>query len=255
MSEDTSHEFVKAEDDIVAPGPASFLEKDEDDFVDEPLSSPRLSVGADKINEQQFEDPELVVAPLSPSKAKAADFAHPKVPDATDAVEKSPSAVASEIAKVPTIEETDSQSKSGEASANALPAASEPEVKIETTGLAPRDAAASTQHHDLSPHPEDTPAPLFSSSSTPQPATEQPPAAKTAEEPSEPQKFDVTGDESGVTQEGSVNEQSVAEPQKEECGLNGACGRRLSENAICRASCGASDTGKTPPFEWDHFSI
>ncbi|KAI2615732.1 SAPS-domain-containing protein [Hypomontagnella submonticulosa] len=69
MTEDTSHEFVKAEDEILPPGPASsFLDKGDDDFVEEPLSSPRLNIQDGKINEQQFENPELMVAPLSPNK-------------------------------------------------------------------------------------------------------------------------------------------------------------------------------------------
>ncbi|GKT49721.1 extragenic suppressor of kinetochore protein 1 [Colletotrichum spaethianum] len=73
MNEDTSHEFVKAEEEIPAAAPASsFLDKDEDDFVDEPLSSPRLNVADNKIKEQQFDDPDLVVAPLSPIKPKTA---------------------------------------------------------------------------------------------------------------------------------------------------------------------------------------
>ncbi|KAK8039992.1 hypothetical protein PG993_008403 [Apiospora rasikravindrae] len=73
MTEDTSHEFVKAEDEILPPASsASFLDKDDEDFVDEPLSSPRLNVHDNKVHEQEvpeFENPELVVAPLSPRKA------------------------------------------------------------------------------------------------------------------------------------------------------------------------------------------
>ncbi|KAI1861873.1 hypothetical protein JX265_009376 [Neoarthrinium moseri] len=71
MTEDTSHEFVKAEDEIPAPASSSsFLDKDDDDdFVDEPLSSPRLNVQDAKVNDlPEFENPELVVAPLSPKK-------------------------------------------------------------------------------------------------------------------------------------------------------------------------------------------
>ena len=72
MTEDTSHEFVKAEDEILPPASsASFLDKDDEDFVDEPLSSPRLNVHDHTVHEQEvpeFENPELVVAPLSPKK-------------------------------------------------------------------------------------------------------------------------------------------------------------------------------------------
>ncbi|CRK28501.1 hypothetical protein BN1723_003565 [Verticillium longisporum] len=73
MNEDTSHEFVKAEEEIsVAPAASSFLAKDGDDFVDEPLSSPKPAVADIKATEPLFEDPDLIVAPLSPTKAKAA---------------------------------------------------------------------------------------------------------------------------------------------------------------------------------------
>lgn len=68
MTEDTSHEFVKAEDEIPTGPISAFLDREEDDFVEEPLSSPRLNAYDTKINEQQFENPELVVAPLSPKK-------------------------------------------------------------------------------------------------------------------------------------------------------------------------------------------
>ncbi|KAI1476526.1 SAPS-domain-containing protein [Daldinia eschscholtzii] len=68
MTEDTSHEFVKAEDEIPTGPVSSFLDREDDDFVEEPLSSPRLNVQDSKLNEQQFENPELMVAPLSPKK-------------------------------------------------------------------------------------------------------------------------------------------------------------------------------------------
>ncbi|KAI1770540.1 SAPS-domain-containing protein [Hypoxylon cercidicola] len=71
MIEDTSHEFVKAEDEISTGPVSAFLDKEDDDFVEEPLSSPRLNAHDSKINEQQFENPELVVAPLSPKKPRA----------------------------------------------------------------------------------------------------------------------------------------------------------------------------------------
>ncbi|KAI0171713.1 SAPS-domain-containing protein [Hypoxylon sp. FL1284] len=68
MTEDTSHEFVKAEDEIPTGPVSGFLDREDDDFVEEPLSSPRLNAYDSKVNEQQFENPELVVAPLSPKK-------------------------------------------------------------------------------------------------------------------------------------------------------------------------------------------
>lgn len=73
MIEDTSHEFIKAEaeDELPVPTSASFLDKDDDEFVDEPLSSPRLHVQDEKLDQGHFEIPELVVAPLSPKKPAA----------------------------------------------------------------------------------------------------------------------------------------------------------------------------------------
>ncbi|PQE25997.1 SIT4 phosphatase-associated protein [Rutstroemia sp. NJR-2017a BBW] len=43
--------------------PVSFLDKDDEEFVDEPLSSPRLQPA-----DEQFPDPEMTVLPLSPTK-------------------------------------------------------------------------------------------------------------------------------------------------------------------------------------------
>ncbi|KAI2622290.1 SAPS-domain-containing protein [Xylaria nigripes] len=74
MTEDTSHEFVKAEDEIPAATAASFLDKEDDDFADEPLSSPRLNFQDGSVDDRHFEMPELVVAPLSPKKAATAEL-------------------------------------------------------------------------------------------------------------------------------------------------------------------------------------
>lgn len=89
MTEDTSHEFVKAEEEIQSGSATSFLSKDEDDFVDEPLSSPRLKVSETTIEEPNF-DPAFTVAPLSPSKQKAAELCElpsPALQDETSKVE------------------------------------------------------------------------------------------------------------------------------------------------------------------------
>jgi SIT4-associating protein SAP185/190 len=94
MTEDTSHEFVKAEEEIHGSPATSFLDKDDDDFVDEPLSSPRLKVQDGKVNEQQFENPELMVAPLSPKKPLVAP-AETQSDAASSSADTKPSALAS----------------------------------------------------------------------------------------------------------------------------------------------------------------
>ncbi|KAK2596655.1 sporulation-induced protein [Conoideocrella luteorostrata] len=169
MSEDTSHEFVKAEDDIAAAPPASFLEKDEDDFVDEPLSSPRLSVGADKINEQRFEDPDLVVAPLSPSKAKPSEAFKPEEPNSTSDREITQISHLDSATK-----ELDEHLKLPEnATILSLSTAPVPEANPISASLDPNELREQNQHAGLSPHPEDLPAPLFSSSNVSPSTTEQ----------------------------------------------------------------------------------
>lgn len=100
MTEDTSHEFVKAEDEIPTGPAASFLDRDDDDdFVDEPLSSPRLNA---KVNDlPEFENPDMMVAPLATKGAgqgAAATDAEPKSEEApsTDAPAPPQDVVASE---------------------------------------------------------------------------------------------------------------------------------------------------------------
>lgn len=165
MSEDTFHEFIKAEDDIVPAPPPSFLEKDEDDFVDEPLSSPRLSVGADKVNEQRFDDPDLVVAPLSPSKPKPAEgFQFEEAKDITTVSDLDTTAKAIE-------EHLQSPER---ATGLSVSSSTLSEPNPPGASLDPNELREDNRQGSLSPRPEDLPAPLFSSSNmTPSSATEQ----------------------------------------------------------------------------------
>jgi SIT4-associating protein SAP185/190 len=198
MNEDTSHEFIKAEDDIAQSAnlsSSSFLDKDEDEFVDEPLSSPRLTVNSVEINEQRFEEPDLVVAPLSPTKAKAPELAQAKAEEAstttsegqdTAETEEDQPLTNSTVLSGPIIIETPGPAK---------PALSEPaesaDAESSKHGLQPsplprEDGAANTsvdelvpdeieKSRGLSPHPEDTPAPLFSVPHAPDSGVQQPP--------------------------------------------------------------------------------
>lgn len=119
MIEDTSHEFVKAEEEISAGPSSSFLDKDDDEFVDEPLSSPRLHTHDNQVHEHEtseFENPELVVAPLSPRKSAAA-----------------------------TAHSADSESKANDptpASAETLQVAATPDAASETSSKDPSPASA-----------------------------------------------------------------------------------------------------------------
>ncbi|KAL7793855.1 SIT4 phosphatase-associated domain-containing protein [Trichoderma ceciliae] len=214
MNEDTSHEFVKAEDDmapVANTSSTSFLEKDEEEFVDEPLSSPRLTVSTAEINEQRFEEPDLVVAPLSPTKAKAENpTAGEEQPEAAEELQPQ---TFSTILSGPIIIETPGPAKPtafeatktgsssiSESSGPGLQPSPLPredgskksesatgaphEVNVVVDELVPDDVEKS---RGLSPHPEDTPAPLFSVPLAPDSGVHQPPQSSlTAPQDSEP---------------------------------------------------------------------
>ncbi|EXF83725.1 SIT4 phosphatase-associated protein, partial [Colletotrichum fioriniae PJ7] len=211
MNEDTSHEFVKAEEEIPVAAPASsFLDRDEDDFVDEPLSSPRLNVADDKIKEQRFDDPDLVVAPLSPSKPKTASIdetaaaadseakseLEPK-PDTVDAKSEEPAAKESESEKTEktsgaddladktsddaTINKVEELSLDEKADQTVVPEDNQKGDESDSSVVytpSVTDSEAKTEPAETAPavpeppqHPEDMPAPMFSKSTTDPDAT------------------------------------------------------------------------------------
>lgn len=197
MNEDTSHEFIKAEDDIAQAAnlsSSSFLDKDEDEFVDEPLSSPRLTVNTVEINEQRFEEPDLVVAPLSPTKAKATEPAQAEAEDTSTATDEGQNTTEAEeqplttstVLSGPIIIETPGPAK---------PVPSEPtettDIESSKPGLQPSPLPRGDgvdelvpdeieKSRGLSPHPEDTPAPLFSVPLAPDSGVQQPPHSSEA---------------------------------------------------------------------------
>ncbi|KEY70559.1 hypothetical protein S7711_02713 [Stachybotrys chartarum IBT 7711] len=190
MSEDTSHEFVKAEADaeaLAAPPLTSFLDKDEDDFVDEPLSSPRLAVASDKVHEQQFEEPDLVVAPLSPTKTKSSARAADQPRDDKD--------------------ETSQESRANDDAPK--PAPLDRNEKPMTDAL---------DHPELVPQAEDIPAPLFAVPGPPESGVDRPPTRNepSAEAPKDSRAADESLQASTIlerpTDEPAKGEKSVVEP-------------------------------------------
>ncbi|KAG9251661.1 SIT4 phosphatase-associated protein-domain-containing protein [Emericellopsis atlantica] len=166
MSEDTSHEFVKAEAETPPGQQTSLLGKDEDDFVDEPLSPTAPPSGA---NKPQLDDPELVVAPLSPTKPSAAQ------PDSTDGASDSTQSSANEGNET---SEKDAAKADGKQQTS-LTSESPPDeggLALPVTGPAGGSSKApAPSEGPLSPHPEDTPAPLFSAPSAPGSGAAKPP--------------------------------------------------------------------------------
>ncbi|KLU85636.1 hypothetical protein MAPG_04658 [Magnaporthiopsis poae ATCC 64411] len=217
MAEDTSHEFVKAEEEIQHALPtSSFLDKDEDDFVDEPLSSPRLNVSDTKMEDHQFEDPEMVVEPLSPRKQA--------MPDALLA---EPTGTADPTSVTTAIKEIEELALGEDELAGSLDVASSDHVEkrsaspeagssppsfTSTTFSASEAQSATTAETDsssktepiapaavatsLEPHPDLAPAPLFSTPSK-QPAEGAADVAPTATAPaadSDKPAVDAKGD-------------------------------------------------------------
>lgn len=173
MSEDTSHEFVKAEDDIPGASTTS-LSKDEDDFVDEPLSPPQMGAKGD---ETRFDDPDLMVAPLSPTKTKTAEPASTESAkgDSTEKPEaKEPSSEKNEETKPKTTLEDAVKDDTSDSSAILTPAPSEPESKAESTDASIK---VEEQPRGISPQPDDMPAPLFSAPPPPESGADRPPQA------------------------------------------------------------------------------
>lgn len=176
--EDITH-GIEELPEVTLPGPtSSFLDKDEDDFVDEPLSSPRLRV-RDLHNPMEdtapikFDDPNLVVAPLSPTKTAF-------VPIRTASGSEGQSDAGDKT------EET-STSKEG---SDSDPKASE-DVQLELGGGLDKPVAP----EEMSPHPDDTPAPLFSTSAQTTDASE-PKQVTEKEEHAETSQVS-TGEQSG----------------------------------------------------------
>lgn len=197
MSEDTSHEFVKAEDDIPTL-PANSLDKDDDDdFVEEPLSSPRLAVSADKVNEQQFEEPDLVVAPLSPTKPKSAE------PASTEGVADKSSTEAPK-------DTPQSTSQPGEDGAGSLGQA----FSLDTPSSTPA-GEDKTKSSELAPRPEDTPAPLFAGAGAESESTSKPTGQVTEAEASVETLVD---DSTPAQAEASAEQPSAQSQQPDESG-------------------------------------
>ncbi|KAK3688976.1 SIT4 phosphatase-associated protein-domain-containing protein [Podospora appendiculata] len=133
---------------------SSFLDKDEDDFVDEPLSSPRLHVreieGEKDEDEARFEDQELVVRPLSPNKKSNVEAG----------------SVGKEYGEKQPEQENHLESSSQTETPLPLSATTNPEQTPAPLATVAGEVKTSASE-EMSPHPDDTPAPLFASQIAP----------------------------------------------------------------------------------------
>lgn len=162
LSEDSKDDFDEkpSVDNILNSDkstPLSFLDKDDDEFVDEPLSSPRLNhVELDQ--PEQFE-PELMVQPLSPSKelSKGVDSLGLAAEDTP--MLSQPSAEILPNDNEPSISNVDNQSPVTVGDAPLDPLQDDPMVEKEQDPTVVEQAM--DKDVELLQHPEDKPAPLF----------------------------------------------------------------------------------------------
>jgi len=213
--EDGSHGVLELPDAPSHPPGSIFIDKD-DDFVDEPLSSPKLSLREPEthIAAQQppFEDADLVVAPLSPSK-KAAQIA------GIDITKETISGEAAEVSEQPQPEAKKESGQGEQADASTGPPATteaeKPQTVISTDAEAKPPAV-----EGLSPHPEDTPAPLFAAETVPPTSQGNPTATAEAAAPPALEVADVqmtdAPAEAPLPEQGSAPiEVSVTEPAQD----------------------------------------
>ncbi|KAK3935260.1 Extragenic suppressor of kinetochore protein 1 [Diplogelasinospora grovesii] len=233
--EDTSH-GVEELPEVPAPGPtSSFLDKDEDDFVDEPLSSPRLNVREIEVHEiekekelQPFADPDLMVPPLSPTKKKTADDEDSSPAAESTEVQSEETTKDTADPSQPKIEvsgpektepeaaENDESEKSDQTETPLLtPTTSEPDVSKPEELAARIEEQIRALPESLSPHPEDTPAPLFSGTG----ASAAPAPSSTQAETSAPSDQTTTPKDAGSAAQTSAVEPNTAEPGTEEVSI------------------------------------
>ena len=144
IDDDIKDEFDEKNDDMLdAPKSgtfSSFMEKDTDDFVDEPLSSPRL--GATDVA-----DPSLIVKPLSPTKQLTEKVGDMKIDDSVDSKSTPP--------------KTDAKKEHVDDGKSPVERAVEAAVAQVAEKMAKAENAVKSAAESLSPHPDDKPKPLF----------------------------------------------------------------------------------------------
>lgn len=163
-AKDDFDEKPESEEDLLIPTnqsiPLSFMDKDDEEFVDEPLSSPRLRT--EEQDHFHLHDPEMAVMPLSPTKElsnqvdtldlKEEDTAMTSPPPSVDAhAEENNQSTAESSTYLPGSSEEFAPSPKGEDSKSTKSEESLPNIILALEATEAR--------------PEDMPAPLFTKKS------------------------------------------------------------------------------------------
>ncbi|KAH8670177.1 SIT4 phosphatase-associated protein-domain-containing protein [Tricladium varicosporioides] len=178
-------------EDLLSPPkpetPLAFIDKDDDEFVDEPLSSPRLHTEEEPPQPKQIEEPHMMTTPLSPTSALTEQVQAFDLESDTPMVD----AHTEESSSTPA-DSTKNSPQSPEEPAESAPLPPTEEKLIEPESLVSAPVLAQEPMDEMSP--EDKPAPLFAKKSEPSPEapTEQPPASNASIE-----SMDTTMGEAG----------------------------------------------------------
>ncbi|KAL5318382.1 hypothetical protein ACEPPN_013442 [Leptodophora sp. 'Broadleaf-Isolate-01'] len=174
-AKDDFDEKLEPEEDLLNPStvaPLSFMAKDDEEFVDEPLSSPRLKTEED----HHLEDPEMAVMPLSPTKELSQQVDSLEIQQDTPMTSPPPSIdTATEDSDASTSDSKQSPESSEES------ADSPKELEKPSEQVAPAAEASAPESLDSLAHPEDKPAPLFAKKAEPAQDFVPPPAPEVAQ--------------------------------------------------------------------------
>ena len=163
--------------------PLSFLDKDDEEFVDEPLSSPRLN-HVELAHPQQTPEQEMVPLPLSPTKELSQRVDDLGIQEDTVMTCPPPSVD-------PHTEESE-ESESNKHSPEALDESAPCPLQVETEEAALTQPTLAPDVLESLPHPEDKPAPLFAKNSDPESTPE-----ATSEQSTSSENVDTTMGEAG----------------------------------------------------------
>ncbi|KAF8849669.1 SAPS-domain-containing protein [Acephala macrosclerotiorum] len=160
------------------PAPLSFMDKDDEEFVDEPLSSPRLKTEEMDLS-HQIEEPDMAVQPLSPTKELSQQVGSLDIQHEDTLMTSPPPSVGSadlEDSEASSSETSKPSPETSEESVDSPPKEEEhqeqpPAVKAEIASIPDSLEAA---------RPEDVPAPLFAKKAEPEQEAVPPPVPEVA---------------------------------------------------------------------------
>ena len=171
--------------------PLSFLDKDDEEFVDEPLSSPRLN-NVELAQPHHSEELEMTPLPLSPTKDLSNKVDSLGFQEEDTAMTSPPPSVDAHIEESEA-STSDSNKHPPESSEESAPSPIRIDEKTEEATLTEPTLAPETL--ESLPHPEDKPAPLFAKKN--EPTEESTPIASTLEQNTSSETLDTTMGEAG----------------------------------------------------------